>query len=68
MKHSWLNTRDVTIQEKRIAIYRDIFSLYCDILRYIALINIFSKIQLISQYLSKFLTLHNRIRIIYMHT
>ena len=27
--------RGVTIQENRIAIYYDIFSLYCDILRYI---------------------------------
>ena len=30
-----LKCRGVTIQENRIAIYCDIFSLYCDILRYI---------------------------------
>ena len=30
-----MHCRGVTIQEKRIAIYCDIFSLYCDILRYI---------------------------------
>ena len=34
--------RGVTIQEKRITIYCDIFSLYCDILRYVVFI-IFSK-------------------------
>ena len=30
-----MNIRGVTIQEKRIAIYCDIFSTYCDLLRYI---------------------------------
>ena len=32
---NWMDTRGLKIQENRIGIYCDIFSLYCDILRYI---------------------------------
>ena len=55
------------IHEKRIAIYYDIFFA---VLQYIAIYYfpyIFSKIQLISQYLSSYLTLRYRIKIVYMY-
>ena len=46
------STRGVTIQKNRIAIYCNIFSLYCDILRYIPFLIFSVKLSLISQYSS----------------
>ena len=56
-----MHNRGVTIQKKRIAIFFHCIAIY-------SFPYIFTKIKLTSQYASYFCILHNRIRIINMHT